>query len=165
MTCTDKLKTISKRQYKDDPFHKQKVKARSNAKYHGSAAYRLISRKNRSKRLNLKKKVTPFDVVMTNFLNKVKDGPDFVCFNLFKPQALQCRKSAYAIAALAEACISKQYLHKCSQDCAVPCQWLHSARGTLWICSAILVYIRVYRHQSAQQITCVLIPFHHSWRV
>lgn len=36
-------------------------------------------------------------------------------------------------ALIAEKCITEDYLHKCS-DSVMPCQWLDTARGPLWIC-------------------------------
>ena len=80
---------------------------------------------------------------MEQFLEKVKDGPDFVCCVcyrlLFRHQVVQCRREFYKgkkeKTAVADRCISEEYLHKCSEGCVSPCLWLDSARGQLWICT------------------------------
>ncbi len=35
---------------------------------------------------------------------------------------------------VADKCIIEEYSHKCSEDCVMPCEWLDTARGQLWIC-------------------------------
>ena len=56
---------------------------------------------------------------------------------MFRSQLLSCDREVYsrslATADIAETCISEKFLHRCSDDCVVPCQ-LVSSRGQLWIC-------------------------------
>ena len=62
--------------YELNLLHKQKVKERSRNQY-ANVEYkqRVIAG---MKREQLKKKAKQFDVVIKQFLDKVKDGPDFV---------------------------------------------------------------------------------------
>ena len=79
---------------------------------------------------------------MQQFLEKVADGPDFVCCVchrlLFRHQVLHCKKDNYSktqtVASIAANCITEDYLHQCTEDCDLPCHWLDTARGKLWIC-------------------------------
>ena len=78
---------------------------------------------------------------MEEFREKVRDGPDFVCCCchrlLFKNQVLSFDREvlirSLAAASVADMCISEEYLHRCDEQCAVPCQ-LAVSRGGLWIC-------------------------------
>ncbi|XP_029934951.1 uncharacterized protein LOC115378676 [Myripristis murdjan] len=78
---------------------------------------------------------------MDHFLAKVRDGPDFVCCVcyrlLFRFQVVSCDREVYrrssATAAIADKCIGERYLHRCNEECVVPCS-LVSSRGQLWIC-------------------------------
>lgn len=93
------------------------------------------------KRQQIKKKAEQFDFVMQRFLDLIKDGPDFVCCVcqrlLFRHQVLHCNREYYdrkAIGSIYDICITEEYLHKCDSSCVMPCQWLDSHRGKLWIC-------------------------------
>ncbi|XP_029902362.1 uncharacterized protein LOC115355645 [Myripristis murdjan] len=121
---------------------KKKSKSRSKSKYHGSVEYKqkVIS----SVRLGRKQRVEKskdFGFVMEQFLEKVRDGPDFVCCVchrlFFRYQVVSCDRETYrqssATAAVANRCIGGQYLHRCSGECVAPCS-LVSSRGNLWIC-------------------------------
>uniref|UniRef100_A0A672HNV9 ATP-dependent DNA helicase n=2 Tax=Salarias fasciatus TaxID=181472 RepID=A0A672HNV9_SALFA len=78
---------------------------------------------------------------MDQFVEKVRDGPDFVCCVchrlLFRYQVLSCQREVYSSrsesARVADRCVSEDYLHRCSEECAEPCQLVPS-RGHLWIC-------------------------------
>ena len=80
-----------------------------------------------------------FDIVMQQFLAKVKNRPVFVCSCcerlLFESQALHCKKEKYKDQELANKCIRDTYLHTCTDDCEVPCVWIEIGRGQPWICS------------------------------
>ncbi|XP_053179094.1 uncharacterized protein LOC128362380 [Scomber japonicus] len=139
----ERVKAKSVGKYRENVVHRQRVKEMSQRKYHGDSEHRIrVVEGNKLKMGDIKEKRKQFDFVMDQFLDKVKDGPDFVCSVchrlLFRRQVVNCRKENYsknkALASLADKCISEDYLHKCSKDCVVPCQWLDSARGQLWIC-------------------------------
>ncbi|XP_029935768.1 uncharacterized protein LOC115379188 [Myripristis murdjan] len=126
--------------YRDSIEHKEKVIESIMSKYHGSVEYkeRVIS----SVRLGRKQKVEKakdFGFVREQFLEKVRDGPDFVCCVchrlFFRYQVVVCEREAYreSSAAVADRCIGQQYLHRCSGECVAPCS-LVSSRGNLWIC-------------------------------
>ncbi len=78
---------------------------------------------------------------MDQFLEKVRDGPDFVCcvchMLLLRNPVLSCEREVYsasiATARIAERCFSEHYLYKCNEECVVPCQ-LALSRCQLWIC-------------------------------
>uniref|UniRef100_A0A8P4K4J2 ATP-dependent DNA helicase n=1 Tax=Dicentrarchus labrax TaxID=13489 RepID=A0A8P4K4J2_DICLA len=139
----DTVKEMSKTKYRKNRLHRQYMKSRSIKKYHGNRQHRQrVVAYMKLKRQRLNAKLTEFDLVMQQFLAKVNDGPDFVCCvcfrKLFRKQVLPCSMKDYSkrkeISVIAGKCISEQYLHKCSTDCVLPCQWLNSARGQLWIC-------------------------------
>ncbi|XP_061913866.1 uncharacterized protein LOC133656995 [Entelurus aequoreus] len=120
----DKVKLGSKRQYSVSLKHRQQVKASVQ-----------LSRKQRLERS------VDFGFVMDSFLDKVRDGPDFVCSVchrlLFRYQVLHCEREVYAAclatAGIANNCISEHYLHSCDDRCVEPCPLVVS-RGQLWIC-------------------------------
>ncbi|XP_044191600.1 LOW QUALITY PROTEIN: uncharacterized protein LOC122969723, partial [Thunnus albacares] len=145
-TVKAKSKVHSMVNYRDSIKHRQKVKERSRElrkrKYHDSSEFKqqviasvVFSRKQKTE------KSEDFGFVMHQFLEKVRDGPHFVCCVchrlLFRSQLLSCDREVYtrssATAGIAETCISEKFLHRCSDDCVVPCQ-LVSSRGQLWIC-------------------------------
>uniref|UniRef100_A0A672F4L9 ATP-dependent DNA helicase n=2 Tax=Salarias fasciatus TaxID=181472 RepID=A0A672F4L9_SALFA len=137
-----KVKENSVIKYRTDPQHRQKTKSISKKKYSGSLEHRqqVIARVELSRK-QVKDKSQDFGFVMEQFVEKVKDGPDFVCCVchrlLFRHQVLSCQREVYSSrsesARVAERCISEDYLHCCSEECAEPCQLVPS-RGHLWIC-------------------------------
>ncbi|KAK0135929.1 hypothetical protein N1851_028200 [Merluccius polli] len=138
-----KVKQMSKTKYRLNKSHRLNVKSISRKKYHGSRQYRQrVIAHIKLKRQHIKAILTEFDVVMQQFLTKVNDGPDFVCSvcfrKMFRNQVLCCSIEDYSkteqIHLIASKCISEEYLHKCSTNCVLPCQWLDTARGKLWIC-------------------------------
>lgn len=139
----DKVKSYNVHKYGNNLLHRDKVKARSQNKYHTNLEHKTrVIAANKVKRQRIKREAENFDNVMENFAAKVKSGPDFICCVcyrlLFQYQVLQCKKELYkktkSIASLAEKCISEQFLHKCTNSCVIPCQWLNTSRGQLWIC-------------------------------
>ncbi|XP_074538707.1 uncharacterized protein LOC141800196 [Halichoeres trimaculatus] len=131
--------------YRDSEELREKVKARSrkfSKRQYGSLEHRrrVIGRV-RSSRKHRVEQSKDFGFVMNQFLEQVKDGPDFVCCVchrlLFRNQVVSCDRDAYSrtsrTAELAEACISECFLHQCSEECVVPCQ-LAVSRSELWIC-------------------------------
>ena len=130
--------------YQLDDSHRHCVRTKSIRKYHDNPEHKKrVVDGNRKKRELKKKAASHFENVMEQFLEKVKDGPDFVCCVcyrlLFRHQVVQCRRKLYKgkkeKTAVADRCISEEYLHKCSEGCVSPCLWLDSARGQLWICT------------------------------
>ncbi|XP_049447556.1 LOW QUALITY PROTEIN: uncharacterized protein LOC125898006 [Epinephelus fuscoguttatus] len=121
----DDLKAASIRKYRENPDHKRRVAADVKLKW-------LIK----------KEKTGQFEFVMQQILDKVKEGPEFVCsvcFRLlFRHQVLHCKQEDYSkretVASIAANCITEDYLHKCNGDCDLPYQLLDTARGKLWIC-------------------------------
>ena len=108
--------------------------------YHGNPDYKKrVTASNKLKRQQMLKNREVFDIVMQQFLAKVKNGPVFVCSCcerlLFESQALHCKKEKYKNQELANKCIRDRYLHTCTDDCKVPCVWIDIGRGQSWICS------------------------------
>lgn len=97
---------------------------------------------NRLRRQKVKERSEQFGFVIKQFLEKVKDGPGFVCCVchrlLFKHQVLSCKKDHYrkqrASALITNICLSEDYVHKCSEDCEMPCSLFASPKGRMWIC-------------------------------
>ncbi|XP_074526296.1 uncharacterized protein LOC141790369 [Halichoeres trimaculatus] len=131
--------------YRDSEELREKVKARSrkfSKRQYGSLEHRrrVIGRV-RSSRKHRVEQSKDFGFVMNQFLEQVKDGPDFVCCVchrlLFRNQVVSCDRDAYSrtsrTAELAEECISECFLHQCREECVVPCQ-LAVSRSELWIC-------------------------------
>ncbi|XP_062389285.1 uncharacterized protein LOC134077598 [Sardina pilchardus] len=83
-----------------------------------------------------------FNSVMLHFLDKVKDGPSYVCCVchrlLFKDQVRHCNEKTYIKSPCAQdvaaKCITKDYLHICNASCRVDCKWKNTPRCELWIC-------------------------------
>ena len=94
------------------------------------------------KRQQNKKQAEQFDFIMQKFLDKVREGPDYVCCVcnrlLFRHQVLNCKREQHnnrkTTATIADQCINENYLHTCNDNCIMPCQWMDSPRGQLWIC-------------------------------
>ncbi|XP_076132870.1 uncharacterized protein LOC143114916 [Alosa pseudoharengus] len=137
------VKKASVLKYKTNLEHQTAVKKASKVKYSTNAQHRKsLKIHNRDKRQQCLANQKQFEKVMSAFLNKVKDGPNYVCCVchrlLFNHQVKHCSKDAYTktpnMRALAEKCITEDYLHKCGESCADQCQWLNSCRRQLWIC-------------------------------
>ncbi|XP_029931521.1 uncharacterized protein LOC115376171 [Myripristis murdjan] len=138
----ERVKAKSFVKYRDSIPHREKVIERSKSKYHGSVEHKqkVISGVKLSRKQKVEK-AEDFAFVMDHFLAKVRDGPDFVCCVchrlLFRFQVVSCAREVYrrssATAAIADRCIGEHYLHRCNEECVVPCS-LVSSRGQLWIC-------------------------------
>ncbi|XP_029901985.1 uncharacterized protein LOC115355355 [Myripristis murdjan] len=138
----ERVKAKSFVKYRDSIQHREKVIERSKSKYHGSVEHKqkVISGVKLSRKQKVEK-AEDFAFVMDHFLAKVRDGPDFVCCVchrlLFRFQVVSCAREVYrrssATAAIADRCIGEHYLHRCNEECVVPCS-LVSSRGQLWIC-------------------------------
>ncbi|XP_029933202.1 uncharacterized protein LOC115377530, partial [Myripristis murdjan] len=138
----ERVKAKSLVRYRDSSKYREKHKERSKNKYRDSVEHkqRVIS----SVRLGRKQRVDKskdFGFVREKFLEKVRDGPDFVCCVchrlFFRYQVVICEREAYRQSSVtvstADRCIGRQYLHRCSGECVAPCL-LVSSRGNLWIC-------------------------------
>ncbi|XP_034036664.1 uncharacterized protein LOC117519424 [Thalassophryne amazonica] len=139
----DSVKAASIRKYRLNKFHRDSVKAASIRKYRLNKFHRdSVKASSIRKRIVKKEQTGQFEFVVHQFLEKVKDGPEFVCCVchrlLFRHQVLNCKWEDYrkteTVASIASKCITEDYLHQCTKDCDVPCQWLDTARGKLWIC-------------------------------
>ncbi|XP_030019133.1 uncharacterized protein LOC115439438 [Sphaeramia orbicularis] len=156
----DRVKAMSVVKYRDDEQHRERVKAKSVEKfrdilqhrqkvkqsvkryYRSNSKYRqqVLARVRLSRKQRLERSLD-FGLVMDHFLEKVRDGPDFVCCVchrlMFKSQVLTCDREVYAAsvatAGIADNCISECYLHSCDEGCVEPCH-LAVCRGQLWIC-------------------------------
>ncbi|XP_049908659.1 uncharacterized protein LOC126395316 [Epinephelus moara] len=137
-----RVKMMSVIKYRQDTQHRQRVKMMSVSKYRERVEHRerVMDSVRLSRKQRMEKSVD-FGFVMEQFLEKVRDGPDFVCCVchrlLFRNQVQSCVREVYgtslATAGIAEQCISEKYLHRCNDQCVVPCQLVLS-RGQLWIC-------------------------------
>ena len=70
---------------------------------------------------------------------RVKERSKGVCHRrLFCHQVLHCKRDDYnkstPIASLADKCISEEYLHKCCNDCVLPCQLMDTPRSKCSTC-------------------------------
>ncbi|KAG7999536.1 ATP-dependent DNA helicase PIF1 [Nibea albiflora] len=142
LSYQNKAKERSKIKYKINLTHRHNIKAKSTKTYHESAEFRKrVSEGVKLNRQQLKVQAEDFDFVMQRFLDKVKDGPDFVCCVchrlLFKHQVLQCRRDYYrkkGVCLIADNCITENYLHVCTTSCERQCSWVNTPRSQLWIC-------------------------------
>ncbi|XP_078794680.1 uncharacterized protein LOC144988284 [Oryzias latipes] len=141
-THRENVKALSSRKYQSNDTHRENVKALSSRKYHQDPHFRksVVDGIKYKRQLN-KKQLEEFDVVMKQFLDKVKDGPGFVCCVchrlLFEHQVLHCKKESYSNAGLgliADQCITSDYLHICKGNCSKNCEWMKTSRSKLWIC-------------------------------
>ncbi|XP_041850218.1 uncharacterized protein LOC121645684 [Melanotaenia boesemani] len=132
----EKLKALNKRKYRLNQLHKNAKKVMSKSKYHSTAEHKKqVKELVNLKRHQIKVKMQEFDFVIEKFLDKVEEGPHYVCGCcnrlLFKHQVLKCKwdyyKKSRLLAEIAEKCISDEYLHKCKEDCIVPCPLLETA--------------------------------------
>uniref|UniRef100_A0A9J8ADG0 ATP-dependent DNA helicase n=1 Tax=Cyprinus carpio carpio TaxID=630221 RepID=A0A9J8ADG0_CYPCA len=139
----NRVKTFSKVKYHGNEKHRNTVKQRSNLKYHNSTLHKEnVKRMNKMRREQLKKNQQVCDFVKKQFVDKVSSGPEFVCCVchrlLFKQQVLCCRTENYntnsAVSLMAKKCITKHFLHKCGDNCVIPCELTDSCKGKLWIC-------------------------------
>lgn len=151
-------KNLSIQKYRLNNLHRQNVEAASIQKYklnnlHRQSVKALSIRKCKEnpvhkqhiiravKRQQNKKLTEQFEVVMQQFLDKGKDGRGFVCCVcnrlLFRRQ-IRCKREQYhsrkATSVTADQCINEDYLHTCNEQCLMPCPWMDSSRGQLWIC-------------------------------
>ncbi|XP_061601162.1 uncharacterized protein LOC133463585 [Cololabis saira] len=136
-----RIKENAHKKYHENILHRKSILKKANAKYHDNVLYAdKVKSGNKLRRKQIKHKLKYFDFVMGQFLDKVKDGPDFVCCVchrlMFRNQVLTCKQTDYsknkALGALANKCITENYLHRCSKDCVLPCPLI--ARSQLWIC-------------------------------
>lgn len=128
--------------YRDNLQHKEKVKQSSKRQYCKSLRHnqQVLTSVRLSRKQKLEKSAG-FGFVKDQFLEKVRDGPYFVCCVchrlLFKYQMLKRDWEVYATtlatAGIGKNCIGELYLHRCDEDCVVPCQ-LFECRGQLCIC-------------------------------
>ncbi|XP_070407786.1 uncharacterized protein [Nothobranchius furzeri] len=156
----ERLKQRSIHEYHHNLPHQERVKRRSIHEYHHNLSHqqkvRELSRRQylkvehktrliestKHKRELIKLKSQHFDFVTEQFLEKVKDGPDFVCCVcsrlLFKHQVLNCRKEYYKktkeMSLIADKCISEDYVHRCTSACKSPCEFFNTSRNSLYIC-------------------------------
>nr|XP_057908359.1 uncharacterized protein LOC131104820 [Doryrhamphus excisus] len=139
----ERVKAQSVKKYKVDTTHQAIVKLASIQKYHSNLEHKMrVMADVKVRRHAAKLREEEFNVVVENFLEKVKNGPQFVCCVchrlMFKHQVLQCHREHYskssASASLVNMCINEQYLHKCDVECTVPCVLMESGREQLWIC-------------------------------
>nr|XP_057929835.1 uncharacterized protein LOC131129908 isoform X1 [Doryrhamphus excisus] len=86
------------KKYKMDTRHRASVKLASMKKYHSNLERKMrVIADVKARRHAAKLREEEFDVVVENFLEKVKNGPQFVCCVchrlMFKHQVLQCHRA------------------------------------------------------------------------
>ncbi|KAI2646116.1 OVARIAN TUMOR DOMAIN-containing deubiquitinating enzyme 10 [Labeo rohita] len=156
-----KLKEYSRVKYRDDEQRRLKLKEYSRIKYCINEKYRNtlkdiskikylnnplrkenVKKQNKLRKEQLKQKQKLFNCIRNNFEQKVNSDLDFVCCVchrlLFREQVLRCQRDHYnqnsSTMTLAKKCITDVYLHKCNNECALPCELMKSCKGQLWIC-------------------------------
>ncbi len=139
----NKLKKYSTMKYYDNIKHRNAVKQSSKLKYKNGALHKeKVKRINTMRRQQLKQNQQACDYVKKQFVDKVSFGPEFVCCVchrlLFKQQVLCCKTENYnkdsAMLFAANRCITDNFLHKCGDNCVIPCELADSCKGQLWIC-------------------------------
>ncbi|XP_038139885.1 uncharacterized protein LOC119782800 [Cyprinodon tularosa] len=128
--------------YRQSENHRLNVKAHNKTKYQNTEYKTQLIQHVQMKRDQIKVDYQNIDFVIANFLEKVKEGPDFVCcvcFRLlFKHQVLNCKRDTYKktkqMSMIAEQCIKEDYVHICSNTCRTPCVFLQTSKNKLYIC-------------------------------
>lgn len=93
------------------------------------------------RREKIKEKSKNIDFVIEQFLDKFKQGPDFVCcvcFRLlFKHQVFSCNRKFYQktkeMSTIAETCIRGDYVHRCNDSCKSPCDIINESNSQLYV--------------------------------
>jgi len=155
-THKETVKAGSIRKYANDPTHKEAVKAASSQQYPTSAKHRetvkagsirkyaddpkhreKVKRTASAKRQTRKQSSQNIDVAINEFREACKQGPEYVCCSckrlLFHDQVLKYKESYIPTEELA-LCISRDYLHECTDTCGVPCLVKSGPQGKLWLC-------------------------------
>ncbi|XP_049319463.1 uncharacterized protein LOC125780983 [Astyanax mexicanus] len=137
------VRKFSKDKYATDAEFSKAVRKFSKVKYADNLKFRCAVQENvKKKRAVLKQNLESFSQVLKDFNSIIRNGPDFVCCVchrlLFKHQVSLCKidkyKTTKEMQAVAEQCITEDYLHKCGPGCDVPCNWLATSKSQLWIC-------------------------------
>lgn len=137
------VKRASKIKYENDIEHRVALQKAYKERYKTNKCLREnVKSRARMKRQEQKQNAEQFEVVMATFLDKVKEGPNYVCCvchrTWFKEQVKICDQTRYAetkqMMAVAKQCITEDYLHRCTAYCKSDCEWLQSTRMALWIC-------------------------------
>ncbi len=139
-----KVKHSSFKKYANSPDHRARVIHYTVQKYKSNPVYaESIKKRNQEKKRNQTLKKHNIDVVIQQFREKVKQGPEYVCCVchrlLFQHQVVECKKEQYGkkgsgVASLADKCITSTYLHDCNDRCTADCILKLTHVGKLWIC-------------------------------
>nr|XP_054591529.1 uncharacterized protein LOC129155826 [Nothobranchius furzeri] len=137
----EKLKQMSVYKYRHNLAHRDKMKELTRKKYLNIEHKTCLIESIQHKRKLIKVNSQNFNFVVDQFLEKVKDGPDFVCCVcsrlLFRHQVLNCNQEYYRktkeMSLIADKCVSDNHLHKCNDACRLPCK-LNVCRNKLYIC-------------------------------
>ncbi|XP_073688497.1 uncharacterized protein [Garra rufa] len=139
----NKLRKYGIMKYYANEKHRNALKQSSKSKYHnGVLRKESLKRINNMRRQQLKQNQQVCDFVEKQFVDKVSFGPEFVCSVchrlLFKHQVICCKINNYnkdlAMLDVANRCITDHFLHKCGDNCVIPCELADSCKGKLWIC-------------------------------
>ncbi|XP_049339759.1 uncharacterized protein LOC125804686 [Astyanax mexicanus] len=145
-TNTEFSKAVRKRskdKYATNTEFSKAVRKFSKDKYAGDPEFRCaVHEQVKTKRSVVKQNQQCFSQVLKDFNSIIREGPDFVCCVchrlLFKHQVSHCKMDKYKttkeMQAVAEQCITEDYLHKFDHVCDVPCLWLTTSKCQLWIC-------------------------------
>ncbi|KAK6168683.1 hypothetical protein SNE40_019873 [Patella caerulea] len=135
------VKAQSKYKYKTNEQFQSDVKSRSQLNYKLDKNHRdVIKKQNRERKEKQRIEMSKIDIVINDFKKEKKNGPEYICCVchrlLFNNQVTCCNEKKFKSAKvkqIASECISKKYLHDCSNTCQNECPHPQSSKS-LWIC-------------------------------
>ncbi|XP_006824386.2 uncharacterized protein LOC100379079 [Saccoglossus kowalevskii] len=138
------VKEQSIKKYAQNESHQAAVKKRGIQKYAQNESTREETKlrvlATRQSKVNSMKNI---DKVTNTFRNEIANGPKYVCSvchrRLFRDQVLFCKQEMYFnkggnVSSIAEKCITKDYVHECTNTCDDNCLYLRQEHCRLWIC-------------------------------
>ncbi|XP_062409039.1 uncharacterized protein LOC134100005 [Sardina pilchardus] len=129
--------------YKKNIVFQNKIKKHNKRRYQENENIRVNKITKRRENYLWQKKQGDIDVAIDRFRQEVSRGPEYTCSVchriLFRKQVVECKRQNYEskraeVAALANRCITLQYLHVCDVECAQKCHLSDSPSSKLWIC-------------------------------
>ncbi|XP_041957559.1 uncharacterized protein LOC121715728 [Alosa sapidissima] len=138
------VREYSHTKYKKNITFQNKIKEHNKRRYQENENIRVNKiQKRRENYLTWQKKQGDIDLAIDRFRQEVSRGPEYVCSVchrlLFRKQVVECKRYCYEskgaeVAALANRCITLQYLHVCNVECEQKCHLSDSPPSKLWIC-------------------------------
>ncbi|KAK6165196.1 hypothetical protein SNE40_023581 [Patella caerulea] len=136
------VKRLSTEKYRINIKHRNRVKQLSTDKYRTDKNHEnKIIDQNKQRKLKKQIEMSNIEKVHEEFKKESSHGPEYICCVchrlLFKNQVNSCNEKLYnkddKVKNVANQCITKTYLHKCSIDCIDNCDYPKGYKS-LWIC-------------------------------